>query len=127
MKLTNEQKKLADQFKRLIQSPVPSRLTKDLYEFLYTSCGFIAHTNKDGFYNSRFVGLSNFDLTMEIIRTNKSAKFLYDSVTADEIAWAAYKIAVREASVIHQQIKVNKEYLENMQSRFNLKLIDEAY
>lgn len=51
----NEKVKIAKKFEAFIKSGMkPSLFTKALYSHLYLNFGFIAHYNREGFYNTRF-------------------------------------------------------------------------
>lgn len=64
-----EKEKVVKNFKKFIASDLDEgSFTKALYNHLHVHCGFIAHYNKDGFYQSRFVGLENLKTTLHGIQ-----------------------------------------------------------
>ena len=115
--------KLEIQFKRLLELPsAPNRLTKDLYEAMYTSGEFIAHFDRLGFYRARFTTLGSFDQTIDMMLRVPKLKALYASANAEVVARARFKIASMEASIMRKQAEVLNWHVEQLQAKFRFKI-----
>lgn len=60
-----EKEKIVKQFVKFAESGFTEEsFTKAIYNHLHLHCGFIAHYNKDGFYQERFTGYENVCATV---------------------------------------------------------------
>lgn len=111
--------KLLTQWLRLLDLPsAPNRLTKDLYESMYTRGEFIAHFDRMGFYRSRFCTLMDFDQTLEMMAKVPELKELIKQTPVIALANARYKIASLEASILTTKARVMLAHVERLQSQF---------
>jgi hypothetical protein len=83
--MTKEEKsKVLNHFQKFLASGCEESLfTKALYQHLHLHCGFIAHYNINGFYESRFCGLDNLKITLDgIILSADHCNYDYTDVNS---------------------------------------------
>lgn len=119
--MTKEEKmKVITHFQKFLSSGCDEgAFTKALYQHLHLHCGFIAHYNISGFYESRFCGLDNVKMTLDgIIRSASHCNQDYADINAclAEIASDFYE------SIISQYKKIELSNLEHEQQRINDKI-----
>lgn len=115
---------LKQQWLKLLELPTaPNRLTKDLYEAMYTRGSFIAHFDRAGFYRARFSTLGAFDQTIDMMLEVPELKALYLSSEPDLVGNARYKIASMEANLLKTQALIMQDHVSRLQSKFTKALV----
>jgi len=115
--------KLLEQWQRFVKSHYrPSRFTRELYEALYMSSGFIAHFDKNGFHKARFWTTHALDYTLETMAKSPKLKALIDSVNIDEQIQARLTIARGEYSTLCAQAAVMLEHAARIKAQYREEL-----
>lgn len=93
--------------------------TQDLYETLHTRCNMIAHFNREGFIKARLWTLSDFDQTIESMKSSKLGRELLKNTDLDKLAMARYRIASAQRGHLLKQAEIYKYHAEKLQNQFS--------
>ncbi len=95
-----------------------SRFTTELYEFISTKSGFIAHYDRIRFHKARFSDIGGLDLTMlQMIENNELNQLIIKTVQNDLVK-ARLSVARIEYSSLIAKSGVLLDYARNIKSQY---------